>query len=142
VSGRGRPDGVGAEGWHAFAALGVTARGGSLERPWPAGFCDVPRLTGTVTACEARADFVAAATLRPKAEILDGLQLTLLQHWAIRDAFIHQRTIPIDLDWTRGAQLVPVRGWPTTGVVAERHHALNDLVRFGDADWDDVETPT
>ncbi len=28
------------------------------------------------------------------------------------------------------------------GVVFERHHALNWLTRFGDAEWDDVETPT
>jgi hypothetical protein len=28
------------------------------------------------------------------------------------------------------------------GVVAERHYALNWLVRYGDADWDDVDTPT
>ncbi len=115
---------------------------GELELPWPAGFCDVPRLTTTVKACESRPDFVPSAALRPKAEILDALQLTLLQHWAIRDAFIHERAIPSDLDWSGAAPLMPVRGCPTTGVVAERHHALNWLVRFGDADWDDVDTPT
>jgi hypothetical protein len=38
--------------------------------------------------------------------------------------------------------MMPVQGCPTTGVVAERHHALNWLVCFGDADWDDVDTPT
>jgi hypothetical protein len=115
---------------------------GELELPWPAGFCDVKRLTTTVRDCDVRPDFVRGATLRPKAEILDALQLTLLQHWAIRDAFVHQRDIPIDLDWAGAAQMMPVRGCPTTGVVAERHHALNWLVRFSDADWDDVDTPT
>jgi hypothetical protein len=29
-----------------------------------------------------------------------------------------------------------------TGVVAERHYALNWLVRDGDAEWDDVKTAT
>jgi hypothetical protein len=115
---------------------------GELELPWPSGFCDVPRLTATVMACESRADFIPSSTLRPKAEILDARQLTLLQHWAIRDAFIHQREIPADLDWTGGGQMAPVRGCPTTGVIAERHHALNWLVHFGNADWDDVDTPT
>jgi hypothetical protein len=115
---------------------------GELDLPWPAGFCDVPRLTAAVTACESRPDFVARAALRPKTEVIDALQLTLLQHWAIRDSFIHQREIPVDLDWTGEARMMPVRGCPTTGVVAERHHALNWLVRFGDADWDDVDTPT
>jgi hypothetical protein len=113
-----------------------------LDLPWPSGFCDVPRLTATVVACESRADFVDGAMLRPKAEIIDALQLTLLQHWAIRDAFLHKRKIPINLDWTADAQLIPVRDCPTTGEVAERHHALNWLVRFCDADWDDVDTPT
>jgi hypothetical protein len=115
---------------------------GELELPWPAGCCDVPRLISTVMDCESRADFVQTAALRPKAEILDAKQLTLLQHWAIRDALIHQRDIPIDLDWTGGSKMMPVRGCPTTGVVAERHHALNWLVRFGDADWEHVDTPT
>jgi hypothetical protein len=115
---------------------------GDLDLPWPAGFCDVPRLTRTATGYEARPDFVAAAALRPAAEILDAVQLTLLQHWAVTDTLIHHREIPADLDWTGGAEMMPVRGCPVTGVVAERHHALNWLVRFGDADWDDVDTPT
>jgi hypothetical protein len=122
--------------------LWVLARAlGELELPWPAGFCDVPRVTATVMACESRPDFVPGATLRPKAEVLDALQLTLLQHFAIRDAFIHKREIPIGLDWTGSARMMPVRDCPTTGLVAERHHALNWLVRFGDADWDGVDTP-
>lgn len=115
---------------------------GDLELGWPNGFCDVPRLTGTVMDYEDREDFLAAARLRPKAEILDAQQLTLLQHWAVRDAYIHKRPIPTDLDWTGTAEMTPVAGNPVTGVVAERHHALNWLVRFGDADWDDVDTPT
>jgi hypothetical protein len=115
---------------------------GKLELPWPAGFCDVPQLNTILGDCESRNDFVKGAVLRPKAEILDALQLTLLQHWAVRDAFIHQREIPVDLDWSNESEMMPVRGCPTTGVVAERHHALNWLVRFGDADWDDVDTPT
>lgn len=115
---------------------------GDLKLGWPAGFCDVPRLNAAIMACESGADFVQSGTLRPKAKILDALQLTLLQHWAIRDALIHQRAIPIDLDWTGTAEMMPVRSCPTTGTVAERHHALNWLARFGDADWDDVDTPT
>lgn len=38
--------------------------------------------------------------------------------------------------------MVPVTQSAAVGVVAERHHALNWLVRFMDADWDDVDTPT
>jgi hypothetical protein len=115
---------------------------GDLELNWPTGFCDVPRLTKTVMGYEKQLDFVTAATLRPKAEILDAVQLTMLQHWAIRDAYIHKRPIPADLDWTGKAEMQPVTGAPVTGAVAERHHAINWLTRLNDADWDDVDTPT
>jgi hypothetical protein len=29
-----------------------------------------------------------------------------------------------------------------TGAIAEQYHALNWPIRFGDADWHDVDTPT
>jgi hypothetical protein len=38
--------------------------------------------------------------------------------------------------------MVPVTQSAAAGVVAERHHALNWLTCLGDADWDDVDTPT
>jgi hypothetical protein len=115
---------------------------GDLELNWPVGFCDVPRLTATVMGYEKQPDFLAVATLRPKADILDAVQLTLLQHWTIRDAYIHKRPIPANLDWAGKAEMQAVAGAPVTGAVAERHHALNWLLRFDEADWDDVDTPT
>jgi hypothetical protein len=114
---------------------------GHLELPWPAGFCDVPLLMKTLRGLTRDPDFVTTARLRPKSEILDALQLTLLQHRAIRDAHIHCRTVPADLDWSGNAPMQPTTASAAVGVVAERHHALNWLTRFGDADWDDVDTP-
>jgi hypothetical protein len=115
---------------------------GDVELDWPRKMCDVPRLVGVIRGYESDADFITKAKLRPTADLLDAVQLTLLIHWAIRDAWIHKRPIPEDLDWASGAKMVPVSECPAIGVVAERHHALNWLIRFGDADWDDVDTPT
>jgi hypothetical protein len=115
---------------------------GGVKLEWPSGFCDVPLLSKTVDKYASTPKFISTAKLRPKAEILDALQLTLLQHWAVRDAFVHEREIPADLDWSGEADTVPVTESVAGGVVAERHHALNWLTCFGDASWDDTDTPT
>ena len=59
--------------------------------------------------------------------ILDELDLTYRLHWATAEARV-RRTAPV-----RGVD---------PGVVMKRHHALNWLTRVGDAQWDDVESPT
>lgn len=67
--------------------------------------------------------------LRPTAEILDLLDLTWRQHWAIRQAAQTDESVE---------GLIP-------GVVMERHYALNWLTNFQndiDTDWDDIDTPT
>lgn len=65
--------------------------------------------------------------LRPAGEILDALDLTYRLHWHIRQTRIKkQGEVP-------GAD---------ADVVMERHHALNWLVRFQHAPWDEVDTPT
>jgi hypothetical protein len=115
---------------------------GGVKLEWPSGFCDVPLLSKTVEKYASSPKFISTAKLLPKTEILDALQLTLLQHWAVRDAFVHQREIPADLDWSGDADMVPVTKSVASGVVAERHHALNWLTRFSDASWDHTDTPT
>jgi hypothetical protein len=70
---------------------------------------------------------VRSARLRGAGEILDALDLCYRLHWATTEARVKQTEPPAGLE---------------PGVVAERHHALNWLVRFQDADWDDVDTPT
>jgi hypothetical protein len=112
------------------------------ELAWPRGFCDVPRQSRLMNAALADPGFVAEAKLRPTAELLDAQDLTLRQHWAIRNCYLKQEPIPPDLDWSGPAERVDVRRCPVTGVVAERHRALNWLLCFGGADWDDVDTPT
>jgi len=115
---------------------------GDLDLDWPSGMCDVPRLVKHVETYEGREDFIAKATLRPKTQILDAQQLTLLIHWAITDAFVHHRSVPADLDWSGNSDMVPVTQAPAVAVVEERHRALNWLTCLDNADWDHVDTST
>ena len=95
------------------------------DLPAPTAICDVPRTARTLV--DADPEQLQHAKLRPASEILDALDLHLRVHWAVREARRTQSPPPADID---------------PGVVMERHHALNWLVRFQDADWDDVDTPT
>lgn len=92
----------------------------------PSDLCDVSAVARAMLDTPG-ADLLASARLRPTAELLDALDLTYRLAWAVTDARVNDHP-PLDA-------LEP-------GVVAERHYALNWLTRFGDADWDDVETPT
>ena len=65
--------------------------------------------------------------LRPPGDILDALDLTYRLHWHVRQ--------------TRLKKLGQVAG-VDADVLMERHHALNWLVRFQHAPWDEVDTPT
>jgi len=92
----------------------------------PPGICDVPGLVRIFleTASE---QWPTQAQLRPATEILDALDLYYRLHWVTREASLGRGNPP--------AEFMP-------GVVQERHYALNWLVRFENADWDDVDTPT
>lgn len=92
----------------------------------PSDPCDVSAVARAMLDT-AGADLLASARLRPTADLLDALDLTYRLAWAVTDARVNDHP-PLD-------GLEP-------GVVAERHYALNWLTRFGDAAWDDVETPT
>lgn len=93
------------------------------EQPLPTELVDVPRVTRTML----ELDLSKAVALRPTSEILDTLDMTFRLHWATTDARIKGEPLPGKLD---------------PGVVMERHHALNWLVRSEHAEWDDVQTPT
>jgi len=70
---------------------------------------------------------MAGAKMRPQAEILDMLDLTYRYHWAVVDARIHGRPTPGGLD---------------SGVVYERHRALNWLTGYQGQSWDDISNDT
>ena len=94
--------------------------------PAPTRLCDVPALAATTLGLAGEGS-IGAARLRPAREVLDALDLHFRAHWAVTEARVQGRDL--------GGGLTP-------GVITERHHALNWLVRFEDADWDDVSTPT
>lgn len=113
--------------WRYEAIVPLAWSLGILESlPFPATICNVPVLAKTVLGLDADA-FVASARLRPVGELLDALDLTFRLHWAVTEARARQSAPPAAVE---------------AGAVFERHHALNWLTRFADADWDDVETPT
>jgi Domain of unknown function (DUF4272) len=96
------------------------------DLPHPSRICDVPAVARTMLDTSEE-DLLARAALRPTAAVLDALDLHFRLHWAVRQARLDGKDGVDGLD---------------PGAVLERHHALNWLVRFEDADWDDVDTPT
>lgn len=114
-------------GWrYESTAILAWAAGLWPELPSPGEICDVSGLTGHLLDASAHG-LPPPHGLRPANEILDALDETIRWHWVIREAELGRREFP--------PNVIP-------GVIRERHHALNWLVRFERADWDDVTTPT
>ena len=70
--------------------------------------------------------FIASAKLRNIEAILDETDKIYRIHWAVRDAQLNKKTVPAKLD---------------SGVVVERHYALNWLIWYAD-EWDEITTDT
>ncbi len=96
------------------------------DLPFPDGTADAP-LALLDLSPEEMAELPPKVRLRPTAEILDALDLHYRAHWLLRQARIDNQPPPEGL---------------AAGIVAERHYALNWLVHFEDAEWDQVDTPT
>lgn len=109
---------------------------------WPEGMCDTKRLIGLVAPVRNDPSFVMQAKMRAKNEILDQQELITRIHWAMRDAYLNQRQIPANLNWKQPSKWIPAAPNVVGRLVEERHHVLNWLVGFGNAEWDDVDTPT
>lgn len=72
-------------------------------------------------------EFVRAAKLRSKRDLVRASTEIYETNWAVRDARINDTKIPGDVD---------------PGIVQERHHALNWLLNDLGEEWDDVSTDT
>lgn len=121
-----RPEQIARFGWQCECTQVLAWALGLLETlPCPSTICNGGEITRTMLE-NAQRD---PATLRPRtaAEILDQLDLHLRLHWLTTEARLGRREALPGVE---------------PGVVLERHRALNWLVRFEDADWDDVDMPT
>lgn len=94
---------------------------------FPSDICDVQSAIDCLRLAENYDAFYQNATVRSKTEILDQADLIYRYDWACVDARINNR---------------PVAGGLNDEVVLETHRALNWLVRYMDADWDDVQMDT
>jgi hypothetical protein len=93
---------------------------------YPSSTCDVALAVSYITDTPTE-QFINQAKLRPIAEILDEADLIYRYDWAVVDARLRQVEMPGNLH---------------SGVVYERHYALNWLVGYLDQDWDNVTTDT
>ncbi|WP_409293227.1 DUF4272 domain-containing protein [Peribacillus sp. SCS-37] len=105
--------------WVLLWGLGYTELGD------PDSICDVAFAVTQLSERSAE-QFMGEAVLRPKKEIDDQADLILRLHWAVRDVQINGGEIP---------------GGLNPGVVLERHHALNWLIRTQEK-WDDITADT
>jgi Domain of unknown function (DUF4272) len=92
----------------------------------PDHICDVPKAVSLLRDSGPEG-FRARSRLRPAGEILDEADLIYRYAWATTDARAKNQETPAGLD---------------SGVVVERHHALNWLIGYLGRDWDDVITDT
>lgn len=120
------PEAISRAGWHYESLLILEWMLGLVPGlPFPDAICDAGAVTRIVL--DQSAKNPAEARLRTPGELLDALDLHYRLHWLAVDARLKQTPAPAGL---------------LESVLEYRHHALNWLVRFMDADWDDVTTPT
>ena len=100
---------------------------GFFETMGPATeLCDVKAIID-VFMDEKRAGLIANAQMRSQSEILDAADLVYRQRWAAVEAEYNGEDLSDLME---------------SGVLIERHHALNWLIGYLDQDWDDVSTDT
>lgn len=107
--------------WVLLWALGFIER---LERPDK--ICSPP-IASKIVSQRTTAKFLEDSKLRPAEEIVEGADLILRYHWAVRNAQAGQQPPPSGLE---------------PGVVQERHYAFNWLIGYCNSEWDEVHTDT
>lgn len=96
------------------------------DLPFPSTICNLPLMAKRMAAIDEQA-FIDNAELRSVKEILDALDLHYRLNWLVHDTGKQSKKSVEDL---------------VSGVVHERHYALNWLTCFENSDWDNVDTPS
>lgn len=109
------------------AWVGLWALGFVDTLAYPGAVCDAGSMAAMVRDCGDYPGFLRSCRLRAPSRILDEADRTYRYDWACVDARANGRDVPAGLD---------------PGVVVERHRMFNWLIRYMDADWDDVRTDT
>ena len=73
------------------------------------------------------AEFTKSATRRPDDDLIGLADDLVTLHWTARDAKIHSRAPPPEID---------------IEIIQERHHAINWSIGYDGAPWDEVTTDT
>lgn len=95
------------------------------ELEFPDHTCDVPLVVNALRKCDSISKLLAKSKPRSPRELLDACDLTSCLHWACVSVRRHGLSEPAGMN---------------TGVVIERHKALNWLTGFGNgASWDEVK---
>ncbi len=100
---------------------------GLMEWEFPDHYCNVPETVRQLKGFSSVEEIMEHCTMRSVAEILDKADYIYRIDWAAVDARIYGQEGPAGIDH---------------GVSMEWHKALNWLICFMDAEWDDVDTPT
>ena len=72
-------------------------------------------------------EFISTAQRRSDDELFNMADALLNSHWEARDARIHNKPMPSNLD---------------IGIIQERHHAINWIIGYDGLPWDEVTTDT
>jgi len=114
------------------------------ELPSPQQLCNLQLIQSVLPPLfKPVADFISSARLRADAEIHAANEEICQIHWRVRDAQLRGRPTPPG----KLARMPvpdcepPVKSYHS-GVVQERHYALNWLIGYGGQDWDDISTDT
>lgn len=114
------------------------------ELPIPQQLCDVQLMQGVLPPLFGSvADFITSARLRSDAEIHAANEEIYQIHWRVRDFQLqNEPTPPGQLARMPVEDCDPPAESYDSGVVQERHYALNWLIGYCEQDWDDITTDT
>ena len=131
--------------WRAEALFALLwALGLIAEMPIPQQICEVPLVQSVLPPIlSSVGEFISSARLRNDSGIYAANEEIYQIHWRVRDAQLRGQPEPLDkLPRMPIADCDPPADSYDTGVVDERHYALNWLIGYRGQDWDDITTDT